>query len=389
MRKVAPILVLRVALLVAVFACAVLLVEYENTGDPAFCGAGSGCMAVRRSAYSVIAGAPLPLIGLCALGGLFALALVARDRDNTFFVAAAAGVGGAVSIGLVGLMVFKIGALCKWCLLVDGSTLVAAAAAALVHLRALSDPSYEGFLVALSRRRAQVVAWLGGAAIVVSLPFLWGEYPVVPPLPAEVAEAQVAGKPTIVTFTDFECPFCRKLAPVLHEVQDNWGDRVALVRKMAPLGIHPGAMPAALAYVCTPPDQREEMAKRLYTAPEPVLTRAGVVILARDLQLDEERFASCVDGQPAKQKVEADMALFDKLELHGLPYTYVGRRSVAGFNPDALKRYGAEIMEGEQLALPLWWLVATAAAIALALAVLTVKLAPRPDEAETRLAGAP
>src|SRR5215468_10229839 len=123
MRKVAPILVLRLALLVAVFACAVLLVEYENTGDPAFCGAGSGCMAVRRSAYSSIAGVHLPLYGLAALAGLLAFALVARDRTNTFFVAAAAAAGGAVSLGLIGIMVLKLGALCKWCLLVDGCTL--------------------------------------------------------------------------------------------------------------------------------------------------------------------------------------------------------------------------------------------------------------------------
>src|SRR5262249_54490115 len=154
--------------------------EYENMGDPAFCGAGSGCMAVRRSAYSSIAGIHLPLLGLAAFVGLLAFSLVARDRANTFFVAAAAGGGGAVSLGLIGVLLLKTGALCKWCGVVDGCALVAAAGAGLVHLNVVRDPTYEDFLLALSYRRAQVVAWVGGGLIAGVLPFVWGEYPVVP-----------------------------------------------------------------------------------------------------------------------------------------------------------------------------------------------------------------
>ena len=85
MRKVAPILVLRLALLVAVFGCAVLVVEYKNAGDSAFCGVGSGCETIRRSAYSHLilndsVDLPLPVLGLCLQAGLLALALVAKER---------------------------------------------------------------------------------------------------------------------------------------------------------------------------------------------------------------------------------------------------------------------------------------------------------------------
>jgi uncharacterized membrane protein/protein-disulfide isomerase len=387
MRKVAPILVLRLALLVAVFACAVLLVEYDNMGDPAFCGAGSGCLAVRNSPYSVIAGIHLPLIGLCAEVVLLLLALVASDRSQTFFVAVAAAGGALVAVGLIGVQIFKIGALCKWCLLVDLCTIVAAGAAAIVHLGVTRDPGHEAFLDALLQRRAQIVAWVLGAGAVIGLPHLWGEYPVVPPLPPAVAALAVPGKPTIVAFTDFECPFCRKLAPVVHETQDNWGDRVALVRKMAPLSMHPGAMPAALAYVCTPDEQREEMAKKLYAAPPATLTHDGVQALARELHLDEARFSRCVGGAAAREQVAADKALFDALEVHGLPYTYVGARAVAGYNPDTLRKYGSALMEGARTSLPLWWMVAAGLLVAAALTVLTVKLAPA-DHLGTAEAGA-
>lgn len=386
MRKVVPILILRLALLVAVLGCAVLLVEYENMGDPAFCGAGSGCMAVRHSPYSVIAGVHLPLLGLCAELPLFVLALVAREREHTFFVAAAAGAGALVSLGLIGIMALKIGAICKWCLLVDGCTIVAAAAAVWVHVGVVRDPSFEPYLLALSRRRGQIVAWIGGAAIVAGLPFVWSEYPVVPPPPRAIAELAVPGKVTIVTFTDFECPFCRKLAPVLHEVQDNWGDRAVVVRKMVPLGFHPGAMPAALAWVCTPAEQRDEMADRLYAAPS--LSKESVQVLAQKLHLDEARFARCLEAPETRAAVEADQKLFfDELDLHGLPHTYVGKRAVSGFNPEALRNLGREAMDGDRPGLPLWGMVAGAMALAAALALFTLRLSPAEDAGSPAPAG--
>jgi uncharacterized membrane protein len=387
MRKVAPVLLLRLALLVGILGCSVLLVEYENNGDPAFCAAGSGCMAVQRSAYASVAGIHLPFIGLVLLLVLFALALVARDRDNTLFVAAAAGGGALVALGLVGVMAFKIGAFCKWCLLVDGSTIVAALAAAWVHLDVLRDPAYVGFLAALSKRRVQVIAWIAGAGVVVGLPRLWAEFPEVPPLPRPIAALSVPGKLTIVAFTDFQCPYCRKLAPVLDEVQGNWGDRAVLVRKMAPLSMHAGAVPAALAYVCTPAAQREEMAHKLYAAPDAMLTPEGVAIMARGLHLDEDDFARCFEGPAARAQVDADRRLFDLLELQGLPYTYVGKRSVARYNPDALRQIGREAMEVDRPSVPLWGMVAAAAAVAAALAVLTAALASR--VAATHRDGAP
>jgi uncharacterized membrane protein/thiol-disulfide isomerase/thioredoxin len=382
MRKVAPLLVLRVALLVAVLACAVLVVEYQNAGDPAFCGAGSGCAAVRRSPYSHLVlndwiDVPLPVLGLCLHAGLLALAVVARDKSQTFFVAVGAAIGGCFAIALVALQAIKIGAFCKWCLLVDGSAVVAAGAAAVVHLDAARSPGYEAFLYALSQRRVQVIAWLGGAALVGGLPFVWGEYPVVPPLPPAVAALTVPGKATIVSFTDFECPFCRKLSPVLHEVQENWGDRVVLVRKMAPLSFHPGAMPAALAYVCTPPAQREEMAKHLYAAPAPVLTRAGVQIVARDLGVDEATFAHCMESAAARDEVAADKALLDTLDVHGLPYTYLGKRTVAGFNPDAVRKLGAQILDGDRPGLPIWAMLAAAVVVAAGASLIMMKVLPR------------
>src|SRR6185369_13484980 len=165
------------------------------------------------------------------------------------------------------------------------------------------------------KRRMQAFAWGMGAVLVASLPFVWGEYPVVPPLPAAIKEAAVPGKVTVVAFTDFQCPYCRKMSPVLHEIQDTWGDRMTIVRKMVPLTFHPGAQPAAYAYVCTPEAKREEMAQRLYGAPDLALTREGTIEMATNTRLDLDAFKACLDAPATKAAVDADRALFDALDV--------------------------------------------------------------------------
>jgi uncharacterized membrane protein len=376
MLKVAPLLVLRLALFIAVFACAVLVVDYENLGDPSFCGVGSGCMAVRRSSFSSVGGIPLPIIGLCAHASLLALVLVAREKSHTFFIAVAAAGGAAVAIVLVAIQALKIGAWCRWCLAVDAGAVVAAMAAAYVHYRTATSERYEVWLADLAARRVQVVAWAAGTAIAAGLPFVWGEYPVIPPLPPPVAALQVPGKLTIVSFTDFECPFCRRLHPVIHEIQENWGDRTALVRKMAPLPGHEGAMPAALAYACTPQERREEMAHVLYRAPEELLNRAGTIAFAEQMHLDGAAFGRCLDAPATRAMVDRDLEVFQGLAAKALPLTYVGPRVVMGYNPERARRSAALGMEGDRPALPASWMLAAAGLLGLVLVAATLRMAP-------------
>jgi uncharacterized membrane protein len=383
MRPVAPVLLFRLALLAALLASATLLVDYANAGDPAFCGVGSGCMAVRRSAYSSLGGVPLPILGLVAEGGLLFLSLFARDRVASLAVTIAAGSGGLAAIALLGIQAFVIEAFCKWCLVVDVSTIVAAVAGVVVHLRVRASPDPEGVL-AVGSSRSLVAAWVLGAGVVVSLPFVWGEYPVVAPLPPQIAALAKPGKLTIVTFTDFECPFCRRLAPTLHEVSAQHPGQIELVRVMAPLEFHPGAMPAALAWECTPETQRDDMATRLYEAPAEELTPQGVKKLAKEAKLDEAAFASCVDGwsgpdgKAAREAIAHDQALFAVLGPSGLPFTYVGARTVIGANPEGVRRLVDVGLAGPRPSLPVAWMLVLAAGVAALLGAVTLRAARVP-----------
>lgn len=377
MRKIVPTLLLRLFLLIAVFACAVLVVEYQGAGDPAFCGAASGCAAVRRSALSRIGPVPLPVLGLTAFAIVLGLALSARDKAGTLQLAALAGAGGVLGAALIVIQAVQVKAFCKWCLAVDISAIGAALLALWLHREVTRDSDFETWLGALFRRRAQMLVWAVGAGLAGILPLIWGEYPATYPLPAQIAAIAVPDKVNIVSFTDFECPYCRKMHPTLHDIVASNEGRVTIERKMVPLPSHRGARPAAEAYVCTPGAQREAMASALYEATP--ITRDGILDTAARLGLDREAFGKCMEHPTTKATIDADSALFEKLDLRGLPYTFVGNRIILGHNPSAASKAARIALAGGRPTLPVAWMLYAFGAIAVALVLITPRLAPRTD----------
>lgn len=345
-----PVVLLRLALLVAIAASAALVVEYTNAGDPAFCGVTSGCFAVRMSPWSRLFGlGPLPSLGLAAYALIFGLTLVAKRRIQHAGVAALAVPGGLFAILLLWIQKNEVGAFCAWCVAVDLSAIVAAIVSVWVVVLAWKEEAR----VLLPTRRSVVLSWSVAAMLAVLVPFVWGRHPVEPPLPLAIQAEQVPGKVTIVGFTDFECPFCRRMHPVLHGVVERNGGRVVLQRKMMPLSGHPGAEPAALAYLCVPEPKREAVADVLYMAAPEDLTMTAVPALVAKAGVDADAIASCMKTPETRARLEADKKLFEDLGGRGLPFTFVGRRVVLGFNPERVEMAVAQGFEGERLALPL------------------------------------
>ena len=64
-----------------------------------------------------------------------------------------------------------------------------------------------------------------------------------------VGNSPVLGNPnalvTIVEFSDFQCPYCKRVEPTLKMLREKYGDKIRLVWKNEPLPFHPRAEPAA------------------------------------------------------------------------------------------------------------------------------------------------
>src|SRR5262249_10089272 len=50
---------------------------------------------------------------------------------------------------------------------------------------------------------------------------------------------------TIIEFSDFQCPYCKRVEDTLKKVRETYADKVRLVWKHEPLPFHPRAEPAA------------------------------------------------------------------------------------------------------------------------------------------------
>jgi protein-disulfide isomerase len=390
MRPLHLVLLLRVSLLVAVAASAALIVDYQAAGEPAFCGVGSGCYAVRISPYSSLLGIPLPHIGLMAHLALLAGALFASTKDGLRYLALAASVGAACAFVLLFLQQFVIGAFCSWCTAVDIASLLAAVSAvrlasALSKEPADTSPSASPVLRAFIPRGVEGALWGMAAALAVGLPFVWGRYPVIPPLPKAIAALQVPGKVTVIGFTDFQCPFCRKLHPDLSALEHKYEGRIHYERHMMPLPGHPGALPAAEAYVCVPKEKREAAAAWLYNAPDSALTPAGVLAIAKDLDLDRNALAACAASSDTRAALERDKELYQSIGIRGLPLTYIGPRVVLGYRPEQIERSIESEIKGDSLSLRIEWLFALLGAVFAGAAIFTWRKkkdsAPAPAQA--------
>ena len=384
MRSLPFVLLLRLALLVAVLASATMLIEYQNPGDPTFCGPASACAKVRASDLSrFFTGTlhiSLPQVGLAASVLLLGASLLATSRLHHRLVAAGALAGAAFGAMLIADQAFKIGAFCPWCLGVDISVIVAAIAAIGV---AITAPREESAAPPPWSGAGPNVAWACAAALAATMPILWARFAAVPAAPAPIAALQVPGKVTIVEFTDFECPYCRLLHPALAAAKATHGDRIHFTRKMVPLEFHAGALPAAKVYLCAPEDKREAVADALYTAPPEKLTAQGTIDAAVSVGVDREALARCVESSETKAALAKDKELYKSLEQGGVPLTYVGPRLVLGANMDKLARSLARELEPSSITLGLPWMFVLLALAGAGAGAVTWRAARRPTAEPT------
>lgn len=135
---------------------------------------------------------------------------------------------------------------------------------------------------------------------------------------------------TIVEFSDFECPYCRKLAPTMDRVVEHFGDRVRLVYRHLPLeGIHANARRAAEASLCA--DEQGEfwaMHDALFAATG--LGGDTIDRLAEGLGIDVDEFRSCLDEGRMSEAVRADIQAAFDLGFSGTPVLFINGRQLTG-----------------------------------------------------------
>ena len=139
---------------------------------------------------------------------------------------------------------------------------------------------------------------------------------------------------TLVEFSDFECPFCQRVAPTLKKVRETYGDKVRLVWKDYPLTqIHPNAFKAGEAGHCAAEQGKFwEFHDRLF-ANQQALVPDALKGHASTLGLDTAKFNACLDSSKYSERVRDGIAQGTRLGVNSTPTIYINGRLVSGAQP--------------------------------------------------------
>ena len=145
-------------------------------------------------------------------------------------------------------------------------------------------------------------------------------------------------KITIFAFHDFECPHSQRGAETLKPLLKQYAGKARLVFKNRPLTFHQQAAPAAKAALAAHMQDRFWEYHDLLFENSTKLREDVFLQLAKELDLDIEKFNTDRNSKAVEEKLNADIAEANKHSLHGTP-TFVmngvvvtGTRSQSYFN---------------------------------------------------------
>ncbi|MBX3025776.1 DsbA family protein [bacterium] len=150
-----------------------------------------------------------------------------------------------------------------------------------------------------------------------------GELPPLGPADAKV---------TIIEFSDYECPFCKRAEASVEQVKETYGDKVRIAYRNYPLPFHQSARPAAQAALCANEQGKFwAMHDKLMAAKD--LSAANLQQIASDVGLDRKKFDECVAAERGKEMIEQDLAAGQAAGVNGTPAFFINGRLLDGAQP--------------------------------------------------------
>jgi len=136
----------------------------------------------------------------------------------------------------------------------------------------------------------------------------------------------------IIEFGEFTCSACKIQQDVLKQLINNFGDRVLLVWKDAPLDpLNVTAKDASIAAQCAGKQKKFwEMHDKLFEN-QSSLNRDAYVAFAKDLKLDEEKFKTCIDTKETLNIINQNMREAEDAKVTSTPTFYINDTKYEGY----------------------------------------------------------
>ena len=141
---------------------------------------------------------------------------------------------------------------------------------------------------------------------------------------------------TLTLFTDFECPYCRQIIPLLEEVLQKNPKTVKLSFKNLPLKFHKQAEPSAKAALAA-----HEQGKfwpfhdRLFA--EQKLSEDLIKKIAQDIKLDMAQFEKDRESPQIESKLQKDILDAQTAGVTGTPTVFINGRTPRQRSPEGFQ----------------------------------------------------
>jgi protein-disulfide isomerase len=135
---------------------------------------------------------------------------------------------------------------------------------------------------------------------------------------------------TIVEFSDFQCPFCARAAPLIDDVLKKYPKGVRFVYKQFPLPMHPVARPAAHWSMAAQAQGKFWQMHDVLVKNQPTLDASKADQYAKEAGLDLKRFKSDLEKNRAEydKRIDTEMRLGNAVDVRGTPTIYIDGKKV-------------------------------------------------------------
>lgn len=155
---------------------------------------------------------------------------------------------------------------------------------------------------------------------------------------------------TLVEFSDFHCPFCKRVTPTIDKLMEEYDGKIKRVFRHFPLPMHAGAEKSHEASECAGEQGKFwEYHNKLFENVGGYRTNEARTELAETIGLDKNAFKTCLESGRYTELVQKDIAKGRSVGVTGTPASYINGVKVSGARPyNAFKEVVDALLAGKE-----------------------------------------
>ena len=138
---------------------------------------------------------------------------------------------------------------------------------------------------------------------------------------------------TLIEFSDFQCPFCKRARETVNKVLETYGDKVHYVFRDYPLSFHKQAKKAAEATQCAGDQKKYWEYNALLWEKQGQQEIDKLKEYAKELGLNEKQFSQCLESDKYAEEVDKDLEDGITAGVSGTPAYFVNGMLISGAQP--------------------------------------------------------